>query len=126
MALDQAGLDQQLEMAGDARLRLAENGDEFGDRQFGLGEQGQKAQPRWLSPRRQAPRARNSKASRLGLAMALTVTDDIKISLYCKVKTYHHRGLARRTAVLFSARMYSAAVQFHAPIRIGVMQRNMF
>ena len=46
MALDQAGFGQQLQMARDARLRLAENRDEFADRQFGLGEQSEKAQPR--------------------------------------------------------------------------------
>ncbi len=49
MALDEARLRQQLQMARDARLRLAENGDEFGDRQLGFGEQGEKAQARRLA-----------------------------------------------------------------------------
>ena len=53
MALDEPGLDEQLEMAGYARLRLAENGDEFADRQFRLGEQGEQPQTRRLARRRQ-------------------------------------------------------------------------
>ena len=49
--LDQAGLGQQLEMARDARLRLAQDVGEIGDRQLGLGEQRQDAQPRRLAGR---------------------------------------------------------------------------
>ena len=50
-ALDQPGLGQQLEMARDARLRLAQDVGEVGDGQFGLGEQRQDAQPRLLARR---------------------------------------------------------------------------
>ena len=45
-ALDQAGLGQQPQMARQARLRLAQNFGEVGDRQLGLGEQRQDAQAR--------------------------------------------------------------------------------
>ena len=50
-ALDQAGLGQQLEMARDARLRLAQDVGQVGDGQFGLGQQRQHAQPRLLAGR---------------------------------------------------------------------------
>ena len=50
-ALDQAGFDQQLEMARDARLRLAQDVGEVGDGQLGLGHQRQHAQPRRLARR---------------------------------------------------------------------------
>ncbi len=46
MAIDQAGFDQQPQMAGDARLRLAENGDELADGELGLGEERQQPQAR--------------------------------------------------------------------------------
>ncbi len=46
VALDETGFGQQLQVTRDARLRLAENCDEFADRQFGLREQSEKAQPR--------------------------------------------------------------------------------
>ncbi len=45
-ALQQAGLDEELEMAGHARLRLAEDCDDLADGQLALGEQQQEAQPR--------------------------------------------------------------------------------
>ena len=45
MTLDQAGLDQQLEVAGNTRLRLPEDGDEFADGQLRVVEEGQQAQP---------------------------------------------------------------------------------
>ena len=48
MALDQAGLDEQLEMARDARLRLAEDVGQIGHGQLALGEQRQDAQARLL------------------------------------------------------------------------------
>ena len=48
MTLDQAGFRQQLEMARDARLRLAQDFGEVGDGQFGLGQQRKDAQPRAL------------------------------------------------------------------------------
>ena len=48
-ALDQPGLGQQLEMARDARLRLAQDLGEIGDGQFGLGQQRQDAQARLLA-----------------------------------------------------------------------------
>ena len=50
-ALDQAGLGQQLEMARDARLRLAQDVGEVGDGQLGLGQQRQHAQARLLAGR---------------------------------------------------------------------------
>ena len=50
-ALDQAGFGQQLEMARNARLRLAQDVGEVGDGQFGLGQQRQHAQPRLLAGR---------------------------------------------------------------------------
>ena len=48
-ALDQPGLGQQLEMARDARLRLAQDVGQVGDGQFGLGQQRQHAQARLLA-----------------------------------------------------------------------------
>ena len=48
-ALDQAGFGQQLEMARDARLRLAQDVGEVGDGQLGLGQQRQHAQARLLA-----------------------------------------------------------------------------
>ena len=50
-ALDQPGLGQQLEMARDARLRLAQDVGEIGDGQLGLGQQREHAQPRLLAGR---------------------------------------------------------------------------
>lgn len=50
-ALDQPGLDQELEVPGDARLRLAQDVGEVGDGQFGLGQQRQHTQPRLLARR---------------------------------------------------------------------------
>ena len=47
-ALQKARLDEQLEMAGDARLRLAEDRDDLAHGQLALGEQQQEAQPRLL------------------------------------------------------------------------------
>ena len=59
LALGEAGLDQQFEMARHARLRLAENGDEFADRQFRLADQREQAKPgdfaRRREPRQQRP-----------------------------------------------------------------------
>ena len=48
MAIDQTGLDQQLEMARDAGLGLSENGGQFRHRQFRLGQQCQQTQTRRL------------------------------------------------------------------------------
>ena len=42
---DQPGLGQQPEVAGDARLRLAQDLGQVGDREFGFGKQRQHAQP---------------------------------------------------------------------------------
>ena len=53
MALDQSGFGEQLEMARDARLRLAQDFGQIGDGQFGLGEQRKDAQPRGLGRRPQ-------------------------------------------------------------------------
>ena len=50
-ALDQTGLGQQLEMARDARLRLAQNVGQVGDGQFGLAEQRQNPEPRLFAGR---------------------------------------------------------------------------
>ena len=50
-ALDQPGLGQQLEMARDARLRLAQDVGEVGHGQFGLAQQSQHAQARLLAGR---------------------------------------------------------------------------
>ena len=51
MALDKPGFDEELEMAGYARLRLAENGDEFADGQFRLGDKGEQPQTRRFTRR---------------------------------------------------------------------------
>ena len=48
-ALDEAGLDEELEMARDARLRLAQDRHDLAHRQLRLGEQRQKTQARLLS-----------------------------------------------------------------------------
>ncbi len=53
VALGEARFHQQLQMARHARLRLAENRDQLGNRQFGLGDQRENAQPRLLAGRRQ-------------------------------------------------------------------------
>ena len=50
-ALDQPGLGQQPQMPRDARLRLAQDVGEVGDRQLGLGQQRHDAQPRLLAGR---------------------------------------------------------------------------
>ena len=44
MALDETGLDKQLEMTRDARLRLAKDDDELADRQLGDAEEREEAQ----------------------------------------------------------------------------------
>ena len=51
MALDKPSFDEEFEMAGYARLRLAENGDEFADGQFGLGDKGEQPQTRGFTRR---------------------------------------------------------------------------
>ena len=48
-ALDQRGFGEQLEVAGNARLRLAQNVGEVGNGQFGFAEQRQNAQARFLA-----------------------------------------------------------------------------
>ena len=53
IAVDQPGLGQELAVAGDARLRLAEDGGEVLDRQLGLAEQRQHAEARRLARRLQ-------------------------------------------------------------------------
>ena len=53
-ALHQPGLAQQLQMAGNARLGLADNLDQLADRQFGLAQQQQQAQAGWDRPRHAA------------------------------------------------------------------------
>ena len=54
LALGEPRVDEQLQMARDARLRLAEDGDELADRQFGLAEQPEQAQPRHFARRFEA------------------------------------------------------------------------
>src|SRR5579875_3999627 len=49
MALDKPGFDTQLEMAGNAGLRLAEHRDKLADGELGLGYQGKQAQPGGLA-----------------------------------------------------------------------------
>ena len=49
VALGQPGVDQQLQVAGDARLRLAENADQFADRQLRLAKQADQPQPRYFA-----------------------------------------------------------------------------
>ena len=51
MALDEPGFDEEFQMARDARLRLAENGHELADREFGFGEKGEQAQARGFAGR---------------------------------------------------------------------------
>ena len=58
LALGEARFDQQLEMARDARLRLAENGDQFAHRQFGFAEQPDQAQARHFARRLKARQQR--------------------------------------------------------------------
>ncbi len=83
-ALDQAGLGQELEMARDARLRLAQDVGEVGDRELGLGEQRQDAQPRRLAGRLEgAVEAGKWQMGRAeGIGPLPTVKHHIKISLY--------------------------------------------
>src|SRR5262249_7242983 len=47
-ALDQPGLDEEPQMAGNAGLRLAQDGGEIRDGEFGLPQQREDAQPRGL------------------------------------------------------------------------------
>ncbi len=49
VAVDEAGLGEELQVARDARLRLAEDGGEVLHRQLGLGQQRQDAQARALA-----------------------------------------------------------------------------
>ncbi len=51
LPLREPGVDQQLQVAGNARLRLAENGDQLADREFGFCQQGEQAQARRLARR---------------------------------------------------------------------------
>lgn len=52
-SLHQAGLAQKLEMARDTRLALADNFDQFADRELGLAQQQKQAQPRRVARRTQ-------------------------------------------------------------------------
>ena len=54
MALDQSGFGEQLEMARDARLRLAQDFGQVGDGEFGLGQQREDAQARGFRGRAQS------------------------------------------------------------------------
>ena len=66
MALDQARLDQQLEVPGDARLRLAQDGDELADGQLGLGKQRQQPQPRSFAGSLEGRQGRGERKMMLG------------------------------------------------------------
>ena len=90
-ALDQPGFRQQPQMARDARLRLAQDVGEFGDRQLRLGQQGQDAQPRGLagglegaveSRERQVGRRWAWRGHALDWTIRADIGEDIKISLY--------------------------------------------
>jgi len=56
MALDKPGFDEEFEMADTRGLRLAENGDEFADGQFRLGDKGEQPQTRGFNPPRRRRR----------------------------------------------------------------------
>ena len=70
LPLGEPRLDQQLQMARDARLRLAEDGDELADRQLRLVEQAEDAQPRLLARRLEAGEKRG-KGVRSGADLGL-------------------------------------------------------
>jgi hypothetical protein len=52
MALDKPSFDEEFEMAGDARLRLAENRDKLAHRELGLGDKGEQPQTGGFTGRR--------------------------------------------------------------------------
>ena len=86
--LDQAGFSQQLEVARDARLRLAQDIGEVGDGQLGLGKEGQHAQARFLA-RCLERRIEGIKPKLAGIGHRIleigrlwAVSHHIKISLY--------------------------------------------
>ena len=58
VAFHQPGFHQQLEMPRHAGLRLAQDRDEFADRQFGLGQQGQQTKPGAFASRLQGRQGR--------------------------------------------------------------------
>ena len=64
VALDQPGLRQQPQVPGQARLRLAQNGGQIGDGQFGFGNQHQEPQPRGF--RRRLERRGQGRKGKLG------------------------------------------------------------
>ena len=70
-ALDQAGLGEEAQMARQARLRLAQDLGEVGDRQLGLGDQRQNAQVASASPAALSMVVRAGKA-RGSVSMAAT------------------------------------------------------
>ena len=80
-ALDQAGLGQEPQMARQARLRLAQNLGEVGDRQLGLGDQRQDAQARRFA-RRLEHGGQGRKGEGFGVHGSGRFELDIKISLY--------------------------------------------
>ena len=94
VALHEAGLDQKLQMARDARLRLAQDVGEVGDRQLALGQQGQDPQPRLLGGGPQDAQASSSRVGAAGSSWPSSLSH-IKICLYlfselCKLRA--HRG----------------------------------
>ena len=90
VALDEAGLDQQLQVPRDAGLGLAEDVHELADRDFRLGEQGEEPQARDSLPR---PRGwRGSRRARRAASRG-ELDIDINICLYetrCAGKTAAH------------------------------------
>ncbi len=86
MALDEPGFDQKLQMPRDARLRLAENGDELADGQLRLGKEREQAQPRLFARGGEGGEERVEGGGRgLGHFWAHPCPEHIKICLYCKV-----------------------------------------
>ena len=70
-------------MPRQAGLRLAQNLGEVGDRQFGLGDQRQNAQPRRFARRlERAGQGRKAQLGRVHRGLRCLALEDIKISLY--------------------------------------------
>src|SRR5947209_7970467 len=79
VADNEAGLRKQLQVPGNPRLRLAEDGDEFAHGQLGLRKKGQQPQPRLLAGRAEGTKNGIEGERRL---LHRAFQSDIKISLY--------------------------------------------
>ena len=66
MPIHQSRLHQQAQMAGDARLGLAQNGHEFGNSQLSIRQQGQQTQAGDLASRLQRIEGRGERGGKLG------------------------------------------------------------